>query len=220
MRALFLVPLGLLVACAGAQRPRVCRGSDACGEGEACVTGSCVPYAAPNTVTPSMRKVTLDPQSIAFVLSEDDDGHPAVLPLGASIGPRARILLKFPKPNFKETVARAFLVLERAEGAAAGPGDVTLRAQQIVEPWSVEGGANTSWASAPRSESIKGAEVRVGARGAGVIRIDVTAWMADFAKKAGVSWGLRVEGSGEGLGVPIATGWAKGNPPRLEVYLQ
>jgi len=221
MRALLLVPLGLLVACGAAQGPRVCRASDACKEGEACVTGSCVPYASPNTVAPSMRKLTLEPEAVAFVLSDgDDDARPATAPLGASSGPRARILLKFQKPSFKESISRAFLVLERAEGAEAGPGDVTLRVQRIVEPWSLKGGAGVSWASAPRAESIGGAEVRVAARGAGPIRIDVTSWMVDYSKKGSASWGLRVEGSGEGFGVPIATGWAKGNPPRLEVYLQ
>lgn len=220
MRAWLPLPALLLVACGGAQKPVVCHASDACKEGEACVTGACVPYSAPNTVAPSMRKLTLEPEAVAFVLSEDEDGHPAVAPLGASVGPRARILLKFPKPTFQESIARAFLVLERAEGAQAGPGEVTLRAQQIVEPWSLKGGAGTTWASAPRAESITSGEVKVSARGVGAIRIDVTKWMADYAKKSGQSWGLRVEGDGEGYGVPIATGWAKGNPPRLEVYLQ
>lgn len=225
MRAWSLVPALLLVtcggaACGGAQRPAVCRASDGCKEGEACVTGACVPYSTPNTVAPSMRKLTLEPEAVAFVLSEDLDGHPAAAPLGASVGPRARILLKFPKPSVKESIVRALLVLERAEGAEAGPGDVTLRVQQIVEPWSLKGGAGTTWASPPRAEAIASGEVKVGARGAAAIRIDVTRWMAELAKKSGQSWGLRVEGDGEGFGVPIATGWAKGNPPRLELYLQ
>lgn len=220
MRGLLLVPLGLLLACASAQKPRVCRASDACREGEACITGACVSYAAPNTVTPSMRRVTLEPEAVAFVLSDDDGGHPAVAPLGASSGPRARILLKFKKPDTVGTVTKALLVLERADGAQAGPGDVTLRAQHVIEPWSLKGGAGITWASPPRAESIAGAETTIGARGAGLIRIDVTSWATTWVKKSSSSWGLRVEGSGEGFGVPIATGWAKGGAPRLELFFQ
>lgn len=226
MRAPLLLSLGLLLACSGSQRP-TCRASDGCRDGEACVTGACVPNVGAGPVTPQLRRLTLAPSALAFVLSEQPDGHPAAAPLGAAVGPRARILLRFDKPagdGKQLKVARAYLVLERADGAEAGPGEVTVRAQHIVEPWSIGkesgDGAGVTWASPPGAESIAGAEVKVAARGAGPVRVDVTRWMTEWSRKGGKSWGLRVEGEGAGFGLPIATGWAKGAPPRLEVYLQ
>ncbi|MBI2394740.1 MAG: hypothetical protein HYV09_34545 [Deltaproteobacteria bacterium] len=225
MRAWLLAPVlvhVVLVGCSAAQRPRACRGSAACAEGDACVAGTCIAATSTAPATAAMRRLTVEPEAIAFVLSDEDEPslRPAVAPLGASVGPRARILVKFAKPDLKESVARAWLVLDRAEGAQAGPGDVTVRVEHIVEPWSVKGAAGTTWATAPRAESIVGAEVLVAARGSGPIRIDVTPWLVDYTKKGARSWGLRVEGTGNGFGVPIATGMAKGTPPRLEIYLQ
>jgi hypothetical protein len=128
--------------------------------------------------------------------------------------------VKFPVSWTIDKLARAYLVLERAQGAQAGPGDVLVRAERIVEPWSVRGDVGTSWASPPRSESI-GAEMRVDARGTAPIRLDVTPYATELARKGAQTWGLRIEAKGAGYGLPIATGFgASGGPPRLEVYLQ
>lgn len=44
--------------------------------------------------------------------------------------------------------------------------------------------------------------------------------MQAASKKGASVWGLRIEGSGQGYGVPIATGFGKGMGPRVEVYVQ
>ena len=217
------IAAALLVGCSGGTpKPRACRASTSCSEGEACVTGRCAASSSPAAMPIGTRRFVVEPEAIATVLSEDQDlpsASPVMAPLGASVGPRARILLKLPRPTWGSSVARAFLVLDRAEGASAGPGDVTVRAEKIVEPWSVKGGAGTTWASPPRSESIEGAEVHVGARGTSAIRIDVTPYVTEMSKKGAQTWGLRVEGRGDGFGLPIATGFGKGVGPRIEVYV-
>ena len=169
------------------------------------------------------KRLVIEPEAVVMVLSEDqelDAPRPIVASLGATIGPRARILIKLPKPSWKEPVVRAWLVLERADYAQAGPSDVRVRAEKIVEAWSAKGGAGTTWASPPRSEAIDGAEINVTPRGGAPIRIDITPYVAAAMKKGAVAWGLRVEGSGKGFGVPIATGFGKGLGPRVELYVQ
>jgi hypothetical protein len=168
------------------------------------------------------RRIVVEPEALALVLSDDDDvesARPPVAALGAAIGPRARILVKWPKPTWGQGVQRAWLVLERVEGASAGPSEVELRVERIIEPWSLKGSAGTTWASPPRSESIDGAVARVAPRGTAPIRIDVTSYANEIAKKGAKTWGLRIEGRGDGFGVPIATGFGKGAAPRLEVYV-
>lgn len=158
-----------------------------------------------------------------MVLSEDQElegPRPITASLGATVGPRARILLKLPKPTWRDPLQRAWLVLDRADYAQAGPTDVTIRAEKIVEPWSAKGGAGTTWASPPKSEAIAGAEITVSARGGAPIRIDITSYVETLSKKGASNWGLRVEGAGKGYGVPIATGFGKGLGPRVEVYTQ
>lgn len=180
------------------------------------------PVAPVPAPAPTSKRLVLEPEAVVMVLSEDEDlagARPIVAPLGATVGPRARILLKLPKPTFRESLVRAWLVLDREANAQAGPADVTLRAERIVEPWSAKGGLGTTWASPPRSESI-GAEVTVAPRGAGSIRIDITSYVHAASKKGATAWGLRVEGSGQGYGVPIATGFGKGMGPRVEVYVE
>ncbi len=210
------------LGCSSTPAPRTCRGSASCKEGESCVLSGCSSSTTSGAVPATSRRILVEPEAAAFVASEDDDGgtaRPPMIALGSSVGVRGRILLKFPRRLWaKEEVLRAFLVLERAEGAQVGPDDVLLRAQRIIEPWSLKGGLGVTWASAPRAEAL--GEAIVAARGAGPVRIDVTAYAIDLGKKTQSSWGLRVEGKGEGFGVAIATGAAKGNGPRLEVFLQ
>ncbi len=225
MRAAIVGALGTLVVSCGGGTPaaRTCTTSTSCSEGEACVTGKCASNAAPGPVSALSRRIVVEPEALAMVLSDDDDlasARPPVAPLGATVGPRARILMKLPKPTWAGSVQRAWLVLDRVEGASAGPSDVELRVERIVEPWSVKGEAGITWASPPRSESIDGAIARVAARGTAPIRIDVTTYVNELGKKGNKTWGLRVEGKGDGFGVPIATGFGKGVPPRLEVFVQ
>jgi hypothetical protein len=211
-----------VLGCGSASNSRVCRTSASCSDGEACVTGACANAASPGPVSAMSRRIVVEPEAMTMVLSDDDDiesARPPVAPLGAAVGPRARILLKLPKPTWGQGVQRAWLVLDRVEGASASASEVELRAEKIVEPWSVKGNAGTTWASPPRSESIEGAVVRVSPRGAAPIRIDVTSYANEIAKKGAKTWGLRIEGKGEGFGVPIATGFGKGAAPRLEVYV-
>lgn len=181
------------------------------------------PPVAPAMPAPMSKRLVLEPEAVVMVLSEDQDleaPRPIVASFGASVGPRARMLLKLPKPTWRESLVRAWLVLDRENNAGAGPSDVTLRAEKIVEPWSQKGGSGTTWASPPRSETIDGAEVSVAPRGAGPIRIDITRYVEASMKKGATVWGLRVEGKGSGYGVPIATGFGKGRGPRVEVYVQ
>ncbi len=217
-----LLAVVLVLGCGGASNTRLCRTSTACSDGEACVTGKCANAASPAPVSPMSRRILVEPEAMTMVLSDDDDvesARPAVAPLGASIGPRARILLKLPRPTWGPGVQRAWLVLDRVEGASASTTEVELHAEQIVEPWSVKGNAGPTWASPPRSEAIEGAVAKVSPRGAAPIRIDVTSFANDIAKKGAKTWGLRIEGKGEGFGVPIATGFGKGTAPHLEVYV-
>lgn len=186
-------------------------------------SGTPAPVAPPPTPSALSKRFVIEPEAVVMVLSEEqelDTPRPIVASLGATIGPRARILIKLPKPTWKETVVRAWLVLERAEYAQAGPFEVTVRAERILDAWSAKGGAGTTWASPPRSEAMVGAEVSVTPRGGAPIRIDVTAYVEAAMKKGANVWGLRVEGSGKGYGVPIATGFGKGQGPRVEVYVQ
>lgn len=224
MRSVLVLTLGVsLVACGGAQGPRVCRTTASCGDGEACVTGKCASNASTAPVSAMSRRIVVEPEAIAMVLSDEDDvasTRPPVAPLGATVGPRARILMKVPKPTWSGNVQRAWLVLERVEGASAGPSDVELRVEKITEPWSLKGESGTTWASPPRSEAIDGATARVAARGVAPIRIDVTSYVNELGKKGNKSWGLRVEAKGDGFGVPIATGFGKGAAPRIEVFVQ
>jgi len=212
----------VVLGCSSTPGPRTCRTNATCNEGEACVTGTCASNAAPAPVSAMSRRIVVEPEAIAMVLSDDegsDSARPPVAPLGATIGPRARILMKLPKPTWGQGVQRAWLVLERVDGASASTAEVELRVEKIVEPWSVKGGAGVSWASPPKSEKIAGAVARVAPRGTAPIRIDVTSYVNELGKKGASTWGLRVEGSGEGFGVPIATGFGKGAAPRLEVYV-
>lgn len=221
--AALLLPVAATLACGGA-KPRACTSSAACGAGQACVVGRCAAESGGGAVEPEARRYVLEPESIAFVSSGDDAGRlrPPYVALGADVGDRARILLKFPAPKWtSERVARAFLLLDRVAGAQAGPGDVTVRVERIVEPWSVRGDVGTAWSSPPQAVSMAGAESLVAARGAAPIRVDVTQYAIELARKGATTWGLRVEAKGEGYGLPVATGFgATGAPPRLEVYVQ
>ena len=207
----------------GAARPRVCRATSACRDGEACVVGKCTPTTSSGPVSSSTRRIVLEPESIAWVSSSGEGGEGArvtALSLGASVGDHGRILVKFPKGDWsKDSVVKAYLILDRAEGAQAGPGEVLLRADRIVTPWSAGANAGTSWASPPDAVAILGGEAKVAPRGAAPIRIEVTPYAVELAKKGVRTWGLRIEGSGEGFGVPIATGFGDGQGPRLEVYV-
>ncbi len=211
-----------LVGCGGAS-PRVCRASSTCSDGEACVVGRCTLATAPGPVAPTTRRLIVPAESIAFVTSSGEGGAEhrlASIALGASIGDSARILVRFPRGLWSDgAVAKAYLVLDRAEATQAGPSEVLLRAERIVEPWSLKAQAGLSWASPPQSLSITGAEARVAPRGVAPIRIDVTAYAVELGKKNLTSWGLRIEGKGDGYGVPIATGFVAGSAPRLEVFL-
>jgi hypothetical protein len=186
-------------------------------------SGSPAPATPPPAPAATSKRLVLEPEAVVMVLSEDQElsgPRPISASLGATVGPRARILLKLPKPTWTESLVRAWLVLDRADFAQAGPSEVTIHAEKIVEPWSAKGGAGTTWASPPRSVAIDGASVSVPARGAAPIRIDITSYVEMLTKKGERSWGLRIEGSGKGYGVPIATGFGKGLGPRVEVYVQ
>jgi hypothetical protein len=218
-----LLPVAASVACGGA-KPRACTSSAACGAGQTCVVGRCGDASGGGAVEPETRRYVLEPESIAFVSSGEDLGRvrPPYVALGADVGDRARILVKFPAATWPSArIARAFLVLERVSGAQAGPGDVTIRAERIIEPWSVRGDVGTTWASPPQSVGMAGAESIVEVRGGAPIRIDVTPYAIELARKGATTWGLRVEGHGDGYGLPVATGFgASGAPPKLEVYVQ
>lgn len=212
----------LVVSCAS-KAPRLCHTSGVCGDGEACVVGQCVSSIAPSPVAANARRVVLEPESIAYVTSSGEGGAGARLSsvsLGATVGDRARILVKFPKSDWgKQTVTKAFLLLDRAEGAQAGPDEIVVRAASIVEPWSAKADAGTSWASPPNAVSIATGEARISPRGSAPIRIEVTDYAIALGKKDARPWGLRIEAKGDGYGVPIATGFGAGTGPRLEVYL-
>lgn len=224
MRAVTVLVFGALaVACGGARGPRTCRTSAACDDGEACMTGACAKASSPAPVAAQSRRIVVDPEAIAIVLSDDPEietARPPVAPLGATVGPRARILLKLPRPTWGQQVQRAWVVLDRVEGASASTSEVELRAEKIVEPWSLKGEAGVTWASPPRSDAIPGAVARVSPRGTAPIRIDVTSYVNELGKKGSNSRGLRIEGRGDGFGVPIATGFGTGAPPRLEIFIQ
>jgi hypothetical protein len=172
-------------------------------------------------MSPSTKRFVLEPDSMAFVFDDGDEGERPAAPLGAKVGTHARLLLRFPLLASPGTIDRAWLVLDRVQGAEAGPGEVTLRADAIVEPWTTASeGTALHWSSPPKSEPIVGASSVAPARAQTPIRIDVTAWAQKLARKGPRPWGLRVEGSGDGYGVPIATGAGNGRPPRLEVFVQ
>jgi hypothetical protein len=218
---LFAATALLSIGC-GAAQVRPCRASTACKPGEACVLGSCSNDSS-SPVEASTRRVVLEPEVAAWVSSEGDDPsiRPAAATLGGDVGARYRVLLKFRPGDFtKDSVKKAYLVMQRAEGAQAGPGEVSLRVERILEAWSLPGSALVTWASPPRSEPITGGEARVAARGASVIRIDVTEVARALASKNARVYGLRVEGTSEGYGVPIATGVGGVPGPVLEVYVQ
>lgn len=214
--------LALMLTGCGTARPRMCSASNDCGAGDSCVIGKCAASDAPSPVANAAHLVVLVPDQVAFITSDGADGErPAALFLGATIGSEGRILLRFPRGSWPhDAVVKAYLVLDRVEGAQAGPGDVVLRAESIVEPWSVNGDARTSWASPPSSQSIVGGDARVRARGTGPIRIEVTSFAVQLGNKGDRPWGLRVEASGSGFGVPIATGYGAGFAPHLEVFTQ
>jgi hypothetical protein len=219
-----LVATVSVTAGCGGTKPRTCDVSAACGAGEACVLGRCSGAASPAPIQADARRYVLEPETLAFVTTGDDEGRvrPPYVALGAEVGDSARILVKFPAPKWtSDKVVRAYLVLDRVQGAQAGPGDVEVRAERVVEPWSLRGEAGTTWASPPRSESMAGAKALAAPRGSAPIRIDVTPYAVELARKGATSWGLRIEARGAGYGVPIATGFgATGAPPRLEVYVQ
>ncbi len=154
---------------------------------------SATPAPLPKTgpVPQTAHRLVLEPSALAFVSSShDDDAPPAVAVLGAGEGPRTRILVRFDPPSTIAEPLKAYLVLERAKGALAGPDPITLLTERVTEPWSVADGLRTSWASPPASEPLLRAEVPT--RGGAPIRIDVTAW-AVRARQA-------PEGEDQGLG--------------------
>ncbi len=217
------VAIAVVAGCGGAS-VRTCGVPSACGGGEACVLGRCAREGEPSPIRPDTRQIVLEPDSLAFVTSGEEIGRvrPPYVALGADVGDAARILLTFPAPTWSsDRVVRAYLVLDRVQAAEAGPGQVTLRAERVVEPLPQKGELRTTWASPPRSEPMPGADALVAPRGSAPIRIDVTPYAVALATKGATSWGLRVEARGTGYGVPIATGFgATGAPPRLEVYVQ
>lgn len=184
---------------------------------------SATPAPLPKTgpVPQTAHRLVLEPSALAFVSSShDDDAPPAVAVLGAGEGPRTRILVRFDPPSTIAEPLKAYLVLERAKGALAGPDPITLLTERVTEPWSVADGLRTSWASPPASEPLLRAEVPT--RGGAPIRIDVTAWASELARpqKGKIkAWGLRIEGKGDGYGLPIATGYGGGTAPWLEIYV-
>jgi hypothetical protein len=178
---------------------------------------------APEVVAaaPNARRLVLDPEAVAFVTSEGSGAGATTIALGAEIGPRARILIRFPRGSFRsDEVSRAYLVLQREPSALAGPGDVALRASQIVEAWSSRQEGVPSWASPPRASELPSASARVRSDALAPIRIDVTDHAIDLGRKTSEVYGLRIEADGEGHGLPVATGLGRGAPPRLEVFLK
>jgi len=220
MRLVVTCALGLALASCGGRPPPVCGSNAACKNGDVCVVGTCTNGGSP--VPTLTRRVVLDPDGVAYVSAANGvEVRAPSIALGASVGGGARILLKFPRGDWSaDRVAKAYLVLERAEGVEAGPDDVVLRAQKITEPWSPKlAGKGTSWASPPSARSLPGGEAHVSANGHTPIRIDVTSFAVDLVKPTVRAFGLRIEADGGGFGVPIATGLGAGRAPRLEVYL-
>jgi hypothetical protein len=220
LRATAPLALSILLGACGGRPPPVCGSNDACKNGDVCVVGSCT--SGTGAVSATTRRVVVDPEGLAYVTSANGvDVRSAAVALGASIGGGARILVRFPRAEWAaDRVAKAYLVLERADGAQAGPDDVVVRAEKILEAWSPKiDGKGTSWSAPPSSAPIAGGEAHVAAHGATIIRIDVTPYAVDLAKPTVRAFGLRVEASGGGFGLPIATGLGGGHAPRLEVYL-
>src|SRR5262249_43420659 len=161
-----------LGACGGAPPP-VCGSNSACKNGDVCVVGTCTSNGA---VSPSTRRIVVDPEGIAYVtFASGVDVRSAAVALGASIGGGAPILAKFARGEWgADRVAKAYLVLERVDGAKSGPNDVVVRAEKILEAWSPKlDGKGASWSSPPASEPIPGGEAHVSAHGPTIVRIDV-----------------------------------------------
>src|SRR5437867_3692944 len=97
-----VLALPALVVCAsilgcGGVRPKLCHTTSACGDGEACVIGQCISASSNAPVPANAQRVVVPPESIVFVSSSGEGGRLAAVSLGATVGDRARILLKFPK---------------------------------------------------------------------------------------------------------------------------
>jgi hypothetical protein len=210
-----------------------CAGPSSCAAGESCVRAVCAPPGSPSLAR-DLGRVVLEPEAAVFVSAADGARsvrQVAALPLGA----RSRILVAFAPPattsgiGGPSDVRAAYLVLDRSPSPTADVVPVTLRASTIDEAWSPgvardrgdpSGGALTTWASPPHAVAIESATLTTSAVGEGSLRLDVTSYARLLVgRDPSRARGLRVEASGEGDGVAIATGSVAGaRGPRLEIY--
>ena len=200
-------------ACGGAA-PEPCSALGACGEGRACIVGRCRPAEA--EVAPiTSRRLVLEPTDVAVLEPGAESDAPSVTPLGALGREQIVLLLRFDPPaESAGKLASAFLVFDRDASAPPGSTPIELELAPVLDPWSA---ARVSWASRPRIGTA-GARFFAPAASDAPLRIEVTELLEGHASRDH-GFALRAVTT-TSLGARLVTGPARGEAPRLELYLQ
>ena len=183
-----------------------------------CVTGRCI-RSGTELVALDAQRIVVAPQDMAVVArGSGDRALPREIPLGGDTRASTVVLLRFPTPWGKRVrIARAFLTLEPAPGAAAQTEPVLVSVARVLETWSP---SEASWGRLPRLSAFE-ANAYTGGGPPRALRIDVTAIVQRWALGRGNDQGLALTASSDApLGPSFATGVAGGTGPRLDVYLR
>lgn len=200
-------------ACGGAT-PQPCSALGACGEGQACVVGRCRPSDAELAPLGS-RRVVLEAAELAVLEPGGEAAPEAITPLGSLGREQVVLLLRFDPPAAAERgLEAAFLVFDRDASAPAEPTPIELELASVLDPWSA---SRVSWASRPRVGSHPSRFFAPAASDA-PLRVEVTALLADRPSRDH-GFALRAVTSGA-IGARLVTGPARGETPRLELYLR
>ena len=196
----------------------VCASTAACGKGKVCVAGNCrdeKKAPAPQ----SAQRVVLEPVAVSLVSSKDDDSRElAEVAFGKDSLGQLVLLMQFPVP-FSDTtqILSAFLVMDPAPGAIAGPAPVELRTARVLSPWKQN---EVGWASLPRLSSVESTSL-ASIWGGRVLRVDVTEQVRRWREHRRDDYGLAILAAPQNeAGATYSLGFAGGRGPRLDVYLR
>ncbi len=200
-------------ACGGAT-PEPCSALGACAEGQACIVGRCRPSDAALAPLGS-RRVVLEATELAVLEPGGEPAPEAITPLGSFGREQVLLLLRFDPPAAAEReLEAAFLVFDRDAAAPAEPTPIELELAAVLDPWST---GRVSWASRPRVGS-QGSRFFAPAASDAPLRVEVTALLAERPSRDH-GFALRALTNGA-VGARLVTGPARGQTPRLELYLR
>lgn len=223
--ALALAPAIFGAGCA--PRDRMCAVDDPCSAGLTCVSGRCVSpknavrlFEVDDAGSPLVKRRVVVPSDLAWLSGRETTAAEGSVPRTASFDATSRgsLLLHFSDLEIPSDMVEAYVVLRRAPDTDPPEGPVVLRALRIEDPWTSR---TLSSVRPPRLVDLHGPETRVVGGASDVVRVDVKALLASFAKKKSHERGIAVVLGNEPsspLYLALAPSRAVPEGPVLEIY--